>query len=52
MFDELVKAFIKAKPVIDREGGIIPRFYIRFIAELEDYVTEVALKLISNVRSS
>lgn len=38
-FETLTKAFDKAKKVVDKEG--IPRFYIRTIAELEDFVNEL-----------
>lgn len=38
-FEALTKAYDKAKKVIDKEG--IPRFYIRTLVELEDFVAEV-----------
>lgn len=38
-FENLGKAFSKAKAVVDKEG--IPQFYIRGLAELEDFVKEV-----------
>ena len=38
-FEDLCKAYDKAKKVIEKEG--IPRFYIRCLAELEDFVNEV-----------
>lgn len=34
-------AYQKAKSVIDKEGGFAPRFYLRYLAELEDFVNEV-----------
>ncbi|CAH3149908.1 unnamed protein product [Porites lobata] len=37
-FENLGKAFSKAKAVVDKEG--IPQFYIRGLAELEDFVKE------------
>ncbi len=40
-FEDLNKAFQKAKKVVEREGNI-PRFYIRTLAELEDFVNEVS----------
>lgn len=41
-FVELTKAFEKAKPVIDREeNGVIPRFFIRILVELEDAINEM-----------
>lgn len=39
-FDNLSKAFEKAKKVLDREGEKTPRFYIRALAELDTFVTE------------
>ena len=38
-FESLCKAFDKAKKVVEKEG--IPRFYIRTLSELEDFVSEV-----------
>lgn len=37
-FEILIKAFEKAKKIVDAEG--IPSFYIRCLMELEDFVTE------------
>ncbi|XP_050050284.2 eukaryotic translation initiation factor 3 subunit C [Dermacentor andersoni] len=40
-FENLTRAFQKAKVVIDKEeGGNIPKFFIRSLVELEDFVTE------------
>lgn len=40
-FENLTKAFQKAKMVIEKEeGGNIPKFFIRSLVELEDFVTE------------
>ncbi|KAL1440751.1 hypothetical protein MTO96_009288 [Rhipicephalus appendiculatus] len=40
-FENLTKAFQKAKVVIDKEeGGNIPKFFIRSLVELEDFITE------------
>lgn len=40
-FESLTKAFQKARPVIDKEeDGITPKFYIRCLAELEDFICE------------
>lgn len=40
-FENLTKAFQKAKMVIEKEeGGNIPKFYIRSLVELEDFVSE------------
>ncbi|XP_069840551.1 eukaryotic translation initiation factor 3 subunit C isoform X1 [Dendropsophus ebraccatus] len=38
-FEQLGKAYIKAKNIVDKEG--IPRFYIRLLSDLEDYVNEL-----------
>lgn len=40
-FEDLGKAFEKARKVVDKEG--IPRFYVRCLVELEDFVNEVSL---------
>lgn len=40
-FENLTRAFIKAKPVIDKEeNGNIPKFYIRCLVELEDFIMD------------
>jgi len=40
-FENLVKAFAKAKPVVDKEeAGVTPRFYIRCLVEMSDLVDE------------
>lgn len=41
-FDSLQKVFQKAKVVIDKEPET-PRFYIRALVELEDFVKDVSL---------
>ncbi|XP_072454602.1 eukaryotic translation initiation factor 3 subunit C isoform X2 [Notamacropus eugenii] len=38
-FELLGKAFGKAKSIVDKEG--VPRFYIRILADLEDYLNEL-----------
>ncbi|NP_001129648.1 eukaryotic translation initiation factor 3 subunit C [Xenopus laevis] len=38
-FELLVKAFIKAKNIVDKEG--VPRFYIRLLSDLDDYLNEL-----------
>ena len=41
-FDELWKAFTKAQTVIQKEeGGQVPRFYVRCMAEGEDFINGV-----------
>ncbi len=41
-FENLSKAFIKARNVIDKEeSGSIPKFYIKCLVELEDFVNDV-----------
>lgn len=40
-FEDLVRVFGKAQPVIlKEEGGVIPRFIIRAFVELEDFIKE------------
>lgn len=38
-FELLGKAYGKAKSIVDKEG--VPRFYIRILADLGDYLNEV-----------
>ncbi|KAG2463502.1 EIF3C factor, partial [Polypterus senegalus] len=38
-FEQLYKAFLKSKTVVDKEG--VPTFYIRLLADLEDYLNEL-----------
>ncbi|CAI9534106.1 unnamed protein product [Staurois parvus] len=38
-FEQLGKAYIKSKNIIDKEG--VPRFYIRLLSDLEDYLNEL-----------
>lgn len=41
-FEDLQKAYVKALPVITKEeNGQTPRFYIRCLVELEDFINEV-----------
>lgn len=40
VFEELSKLFEKTKAVINRQSLTTPRFYIRYLVELEDFVTE------------
>lgn len=37
-FENLGKSYEKARTVMARENLTIPRFYIRYLAELEDFV--------------
>jgi len=39
-FESLQKLFAKSKSVIDKEG--VPRFFIKALAELEDFTKEVS----------
>ncbi|KAF8793215.1 Eukaryotic translation initiation factor 3 like protein [Argiope bruennichi] len=40
-FENLTRAFVKARPVIEKEEkGVIPKFYIRCLVELEDFIAE------------
>lgn len=38
-FELLCKAYSKAKTIVDKEG--VPKFYIRLLADLEDYLNEI-----------
>ena len=41
-FDELKAAYGKAQNVIlNEEGGVVPRFYVRILVELEDFTNEI-----------
>lgn len=41
-FEDLTRAYQKALPVISKEeNGVTPRFYVRALAELEDFINEV-----------
>ncbi|XP_055325708.1 eukaryotic translation initiation factor 3 subunit C [Sitodiplosis mosellana] len=41
-FEDLTRAHQKALPVISKEeNGVTPRFYVRALAELEDFINEV-----------
>lgn len=41
-FEELTRAYQKALPVITKEeNGITPKFYIRCLTELEDFISDV-----------
>jgi translation initiation factor 3 subunit C len=40
-FENLTKAYTKAKPVIDKEeGGVCPRFYVRCLVEMSDLIDQ------------
>ncbi|XP_058477675.1 eukaryotic translation initiation factor 3 subunit C [Solea solea] len=38
-FEQLCRAFIKSKNIVDKEG--VPAFYIRLLADLEDYLNQL-----------
>uniref|UniRef100_A0AAQ4RIT6 Eukaryotic translation initiation factor 3 subunit C n=1 Tax=Gasterosteus aculeatus aculeatus TaxID=481459 RepID=A0AAQ4RIT6_GASAC len=38
-FEQLCRAFLKSKTIVDKEG--VPSFYIRLLADLEDYLNQV-----------
>ncbi|MBN3274684.1 EIF3C factor, partial [Polyodon spathula] len=38
-FEQLCKAFLKSKNIVDKEG--VPTFYTRLLADLEDYLNEL-----------
>ncbi|RZF36351.1 hypothetical protein LSTR_LSTR008832 [Laodelphax striatellus] len=41
-FEDLMRAYTKAIPVINKEeNGVTPRFYLRCLVELEDFISEV-----------
>lgn len=41
-FEDLTRAYTKALPVISKEeNGVTPRFYIRCLAELEDFINDI-----------
>lgn len=44
VFESLQKAFAKAKTVVEKEGAT-PRFYIRSLVELEDFVKTVTFSV-------
>lgn len=41
-FEELQKAYVKAAPVVMKEeNGQTPRFFVRCLAEMEDFINEM-----------
>ncbi|XP_075238234.1 eukaryotic translation initiation factor 3 subunit c [Lycorma delicatula] len=41
-FEDLTRAYTKALPVINKEeNGVTPRFYLRCLVELDDFIAEV-----------
>uniref|UniRef100_A0A8C2GQA6 Eukaryotic translation initiation factor 3 subunit C n=1 Tax=Cyprinus carpio TaxID=7962 RepID=A0A8C2GQA6_CYPCA len=38
-FEQLCRAFLKSKTIMDKEG--VPQFYIRLLADLEDYLNQL-----------
>lgn len=38
-FEQLCRAFLKSKAIVDKEG--VPQFYVRLLADLEDYLNQV-----------
>ncbi|XP_076120905.1 eukaryotic translation initiation factor 3 subunit C isoform X5 [Alosa pseudoharengus] len=38
-FEQLCRAFVKSKNIVDKEG--VPKFYIRLLADLEDYLNQL-----------
>uniref|UniRef100_A0A6Q2YWB5 Eukaryotic translation initiation factor 3 subunit C n=1 Tax=Esox lucius TaxID=8010 RepID=A0A6Q2YWB5_ESOLU len=38
-FEQLCRAFLKSKTIVDKEG--VPPFYIRILADLEDYLNQL-----------
>lgn len=41
-FEQLCRAFLKSKNIVDKEG--VPSFYIRLLADLEDYLNQVGCR--------
>jgi len=40
-FEDLTRAFTKAKPIIDKqEHGLTPKFYLKCLVEMDDFVVE------------
>lgn len=44
-FEQLCRAFLKSKNIVDKEG--IPPFYIRLLADLEDYLNQVGTQTLN-----
>lgn len=44
-FEQLCRAFLKSKHIVDKEG--IPPFYIRLLADLEDYLNQVGARTLN-----
>ncbi|XP_053496606.1 eukaryotic translation initiation factor 3 subunit C [Ictalurus furcatus] len=38
-FEQLCRAFLKSKAIVDKEG--VPQFYVRLLADLEDYLNQL-----------
>ncbi|KAF5900759.1 eukaryotic translation initiation factor 3 subunit C, partial [Clarias magur] len=38
-FEQLCRAFFKSKAIVDKEG--VPKFYVRLLADLEDYLNQL-----------
>ncbi|XP_016113614.1 eukaryotic translation initiation factor 3 subunit C-like isoform X2 [Sinocyclocheilus grahami] len=38
-FEQLCRAFLKSKTIMDKEG--VPQFYVRLLADLEDYLNQL-----------
>lgn len=45
-FEQLCRAFLKSKNIVDKEG--VPSFYIRLLADLEDYLNQVSSLLFNH----
>lgn len=45
-FEQLCRAFLKSKNIVDKEG--IPPFYIRLLADLEDYLNQVGTRTLNH----
>jgi len=41
-FEDLVRAHTKAIPInLKEEGGVTPRFFVRVLVEMDDFISEV-----------
>ena len=45
-FEQLCRAFHKSKNIVDKEG--VPSFYIRLLADLEDYLNQVGSRALEH----
>lgn len=41
VFEEIVKIFANSKTILMRQNISTPRFYLRYLVDLEDYINEI-----------